>query len=979
MLSSLPGCRDREPVASAPNNAKVEEPRVRLQTAMQAEDWELANQYAQEALIISPSDPDLLTLAAKTAAYCGKKREAAQLLVDAATHSNFSPESRVDFAVQALIDVGELYKAVDLLEASLEQNPENHRQRRTLVGFLSEVQRMELLPTHLQKLYLARQFDFHLLLTVTETSSHRLSPKTAQTLLERNPADHRVRLSEAFVLMYRHDAKAAAKVLEDILEHHPGFAPAHAMYGQALMAENRLGEIEDWIANSDTESLQFANYWLTLGDLALRNDEIAEACRAYWEATRRNPNSNAAWDRLSQAMAALRNDPATSESVSPDQIETVLQRSIDMIDLRERFNHFAADGKTSQSKAANVATALFNLGRVWEAEAWSAAATQLPDDPSEDLQGLRTSILAKLRQDQNWLAKDASAFSVDLSSLPKPEINSKSLAKSSRSSVVPTIEGTSHLRLEEVSDAWGITGIGANNNPTDARLAAIIRSTGVGGGVIDYDLDGLPDTVVMGAGGTMQKRDSQNNDLLRNVGGRFERVTTWAGIADRGFGQGLAIGDFNEDGFADLFFANLGENRLFRNNGDGTFTDCSVLLADNDPETWSTSAVFADIDQDGIADLLVTNYCQTIDGLDEGCLDEEGTIGPCHPLTFPAEADQFFVGKGDGMLKDVTNAWAPNPSTGRGLGIVAGRLDGKRLALFIANDMSRNAYYSKPATNSTSLTEDAAVRGVAVDGRTQAQASMGIASSDFDHDGDLDLYVTGFGREYNIFYEQVAPGIWRDETSKLDLVQPTLSMIGFGTEAIDLDNDGVEEIVVTNGHIGDFPDPDSLPYEQPFQIFRRQGDGRFSQLQDDGWGGYFKTPHVGRGLWTLDANRDGKNDLMITHTKEQVRLLINESESAGHHIGFRLVGTTASRDAVGSTLRFTYDGAPRTLWLLGGDGYLCSNERVLRAGIDQATAVEDVEVTWPDGTVEAFGMLAADQEYAIIEGQGQAFPLTDKN
>ena len=192
-------------------------------------------------------------------------------------------------------------------------------------------------------------------------------------------------------------------------------------------------------------------------------------------------------------------------------------------------------------------------------------------------------------------------------------------------------------------------------------------------------------------------------------------------------------------------------------------------------------------------------------------------MGPCHPLTFPADADHFFEGLGDGSFRNRTTQWVPNPSTGRGLGIVAGKLDGTQLGVFIANDMSRNAFYTPtPTENGLKLQEDASVRGVAVDGRTQAQASMGIASSDFDLDGDLDLYVTGFGREYNIYYEQVAPGIWRDETSKLDLAQPTLDVVGFGAEAIDLDNDGIDEIAVTNGHIGDFSDPESLPYEQRF-------------------------------------------------------------------------------------------------------------------------------------------------------------------
>ncbi|MDB4533026.1 hypothetical protein N9248_01840, partial [bacterium] len=409
---------------------------------MRNEDWKLANRYAQEALIVSPEDPDLLTYAAKTAAYCDRKTEAAQLLVDAATHADYQPAARVNFAVQALIDVGDLYTAIELLRASLRSNPEAHQQRRSLVGFLCEAQRMELLPEHLQKLYQARQFDVRLLLAVTETSSRRLSPKTSQRLMERNPDDHRVRLAEAFVMMYRHDAQAAALILEDILKHHPKFAPAHAMYGQALIAENRLDDIPSWLETATSESAQHADYWLTLGDLATRKAKPKEAVRGYWEATRRDPSSNTAWDRLSQSMLRLQ---ATSDSpLSSLQVDAVLARSVEMLDLRESFNHFAADGQDNQSKALDVALALLKLGRVWEAEAWSAAATILPKETSPDLEAARKRILAKLSMDQSWLAEDAPAYSIDLSNLPMPKASNASLTSSAGTAVVPKIAGTNH-------------------------------------------------------------------------------------------------------------------------------------------------------------------------------------------------------------------------------------------------------------------------------------------------------------------------------------------------------------------------------------------------------------------------------------------------------------------------------------------------------------------------------------------------------
>jgi hypothetical protein len=299
------------------------------------------------------------------------------------------------------------------------------------------------------------------------------------------------------------------------------------------------------------------------------------------------------------------------------------------------------------------------------------------------------------------------------------------------------------------------------------------------------------------------------------------------------------------------------------------------------------------------------------------------------------------------------------------------------LGIFVANDMSRNAFFSRAPGDAMQLVEAGAARGVAVDGVARAQASMGIASSDFDLDGDLDFYVTGFAREYNVFYEQISPGMWKDETSRLGLVEPTLSMVGFGTEAIDFDNDGIDEIVVTNGHIGEFSGPDVPPYELPMQVFRRGPVGRFELVEDNPWGEYFQTAHVGRALWTSDVNRDGRNDLMVTHTHEQVRLLINETQDHNNRIAFKLVATDSSRDSVGAVIRFRCDGQQRTIWSLSGDGFFCSNEKTFIAGLADADQVTDLSVTWQDGSVDEIGTLAANQLYLITQGLGEAFSLVE--
>ena len=958
----------------APVTPAPPDPLRMMRDAMSVGNWELARQHSQQALVAHPNDPEAITDAAKVAALCDRKREAAHLMVDAAAAADYGPTSRVDFAVQALIDVGELYEAIELLERSLAVHPDNHKHRRTLVGFLGEVQRNELVPPHFEKLIRNRSFDIPFLVAITESSSRRFSPKTPERMLERNPDDHRVRLAEARYLSDSRDAAGAQRVLKEILEHHPQFAPAHALLGQVLVAGQRLDELDPWFDRSPPESDKHADYWLTLGDWAADRDRHAEAARAYWEATRRDPNESTAWTRLALSIRHLRDAGSEAASaVSDEQLDDINRRIAQLLEMRKQFHSFSASNRTSQRYATEVAKGLSDLGRNWEAEAWAAAATTLKEDLADQLPQVRQRIIAKLREDSSWLSKKNNpALTIDLSDLPQPTITSEQPRAARRGSVVPSVLSVDHIQLSEESNHWGLQKIGAKSSPTDASLGPLIRSTGIGGGAIDYDLDGRGDALVMGAGGTMLQSDSFPNELMRNVGDRFVRVTRQAGVGDTGFGQGLGVGDFNEDGFPDLFYGNLGENRLLRNNGDGSFTDCSHLLDDKGAQEWTTCGAFADVNGDRISDLITTNYCETVANLDQPCPNAEGVPGPCHPLKFPAKSDRFFAGSADGRLLDVTSAWTPQVSPGRGLGILAGSLAGDELGVLIVNDMSANEFYTHSDDGSERMTESAAVRGVAVDARTLTQASMGIASGDFDGDGDLEIYVTGFGREYNILYEQVTPGFWKDETGKLGLIEPTLPVVGFGTEAIDLDDDGVDELVVTNGHIGEF-DGDSLPYEQPFQVFRRGADGKFVLLEDDAWGAYFSTPHVGRALWTIDANGDGRSDVMITHTHEQLRLLVNRGRDENNRIALKLIGTHNSRDAVGAVVRFDAGGRQRTLWSLSGHGYMCSNEPILRAGLGQASRVENVTVTWQDGSIDRYGTLDANAEYVIVQGESSAF------
>jgi hypothetical protein len=474
-----------------------------------------------------------------------------------------------------------------------------------------------------------------------------------------------------------------------------------------------------------------------------------------------------------------------------------------------------------------------------------------------------------------------------------------------------------------------------------------------GGGVAVLDLDGdewpdlyLPQGAEWPHGATRPLPTDRFTDrLYRNVGGTFEDVTDLANLGSRDFGQGAAVGDVDGDGFPDLYVANVGRNRLYLNNGDGTFTEAEDFTAGDTNDDWTTSVAIVDIDDDGLPDLVDVNY---LTGENVYTLICNGHA--CSPHGFDGVPDRLRLNRGDGTFETVPDA-TPRENA-KGLGVVAFVLDDpRRPALFVANDQVANHLLASRASEGrfdVRFEELGLLRGLSFDGNGRAMGCMGVAADDADGDGRLDLFVTNFARESNTLYLQDADGLFDDRTRRAGLERPSLEFVGWGTQFLDADRDGAPDLVLANGHVDDYRD-EGGGYRMRPQFFRNRGGGVFEELAAAEVGSFFAHESLGRGLATLDWQRDGLTDFAVSRIGERTALVANRTENPGRFLTVRLHAVRTARDAIGASVTVTAGGRRHTRQLTAGDGYMASNERLLAFGLGQVDAIERVDVTWPSG------------------------------
>ena len=507
---------------------------------------------------------------------------------------------------------------------------------------------------------------------------------------------------------------------------------------------------------------------------------------------------------------------------------------------------------------------------------------------------------------------------------------------------------------------------------TDGRSGQkyFMETLGSGAAFFDYDADGDPDLYFVN-GAPLPGYVAQavpTNCLYRNNGdGTFTDVTEESGVGDTGYGHGCAVGDYNNDGQLDLYVTNYGTNRLYRNNGDGTFTDVAEIAGVTEPR-WSSSCAFADYDRDGNLDLYVVNYIVFDIEENPWCgLKEKGIRAYCEPDNFPAQSDTLFRNNGDGTFTDVTKSAGIYRTTGKGLGVVWGDYNNDGVPdVYVANDSTENFFYHNNGDGT--FEEVGFMVGVALSEDGAAENGMGTAFGDWNNDGWLDLTVTNYAQQTNTLYHNDADGFFTDATATTKTAQLTYPYLGWATAFIDYDNDGYQDLFVANGHLHENLAElrQQGTYGQRNLLFRNNYNGTFTEVSET-LGPGMKLEDVSRGATFADYDSDGDIDIVVTNSNTAPRLLRNDGGNQKNYLQIRLIATQGTTDAIGARIKITTGELTQTREVRSGDGYLSQRDLTLHFGVADYAQIDSIEIQWQSGAKQLIKSVPANQVLSLKE------------
>jgi enediyne biosynthesis protein E4 len=501
------------------------------------------------------------------------------------------------------------------------------------------------------------------------------------------------------------------------------------------------------------------------------------------------------------------------------------------------------------------------------------------------------------------------------------------------------------------------------------------ETCGSGCAFVDYDNDGWMDIYLVNYGPSdffTPKAPIRNALYHNNRDGTFTDVTEKAGVPGGTFGMGVAVGDYDNDGYPDLFVTAYGRCTLYRNNGNGTFTDVTEKAGLAAPG-WTTSAVWFDYDNDGRLDLFVCSFVEFSMKSNVFCGDNKlGRRYYCIPRVFKPTSSLLFHNNGDGTFTEVSKGTDIQRALGKSFGVVATDInDDGRLDLFVANDTVQNFLFANRGNGKWE--EIGLPAEVAFSANGQPRSGMGVDAADFDQDGRQDLFVANIDQEMFSLYKNRGDESFADVAHPNGIAQATRLLSGWGLKFFDYDIDGNLDLLLANGHPDDMVEHYStqVKYREPLLLFRNEG-GKLRNVSD-GAGPAFTKRYPARGLAVGDFDNDGRPDVLIANNGDAPVLLRNAAGEGRHWVGLTLQGTSCNRDAIGARLTWTVGGQRRTRLKTGGGSYLSSHDPREVLGLGTTTSLESLEITWPQpsGRTERFSNVPVDRYVRVVEGKGR--------
>jgi tetratricopeptide (TPR) repeat protein len=960
----------------------------KARSALAAGDFDLAERLATSVPATSADWPDAASIAGEAAAKAGRVDDAVRHYLALARRQQQSRTAPVGlyFAAETCRSVGRLTDAEAYYRKFLSHAPDNAAAHERLAFLLSTTgQRWESLPHYLALIRSGTATVPEL--TVFADLDRAVEQRPfLEECVRQSPDDPLVQLGLAADDFWTGNTAEAESRLRSLLAVAPHLVAGQALLGELLVIRSDQ-EFLAWYDRLPAMATDHPDLWYIRGLWARRHNQQQAAARCFWEAVRIAPTHRRATYQLGQTLRSL-GEPGGTEFEERAQQLIQLTQMLDEV-LRAESRHHEPYQWTAEL--------LEQTGRIWEACAWGLVArAQFPQAtwPQAVLNrwGERLTIdLPIVLPEHNLALKfDLSRFSPTPAGLDRlrhsPDRTDTAapvairFAEAEQGPDFVYFNGADPLR-EEIVDP------DEQRRADSARVEVRIRTrnrtrifeqNGGGVAVIDFDLDGWPDLFF--PQGAVWKHGDDGPTLDDVLTDRLYWNRRGQSFADVAHATGIASRGYGQGcSVGDIDndgFPDLYVANVGRNQlyrNNGDGTFSDVTdTADVPGEDWTASCVIVDLNADGLPDLYDVNYLTGPEVYKAVC---EGHT--CSPKVFAPAPDRLLVNRGDGTFESLHPL--TDETHGKGLGVVALPLqDRRRPSLFIANDQVPDyLLHSRPSGDrwNVRMEDEAFISGVAYNQDGLAMASMGIAADDVDGDGRVDLYVTAFKDEASMLFLQDAQGLFVDAANGAGLRGPTWPFVGWGTQFLDADLDGDPDLVGVNGHVDDYRDEGGEYHMRP-QFFRNQGAGRFIELQADTLGPFFSEKRLGRGMARLDWNRDGRMDFAVSNIGDRASLVTNVTHPVGHYFNVRLHARMTARDAIGTVVELSAGERRWTRPLLAGDGYMASNERVVQFGLGAAESVDEVRVHWPSGNVTSARQLPADRTLQLVEAASQGLLWT---